>query len=214
MVIVVVFSFLAIAGYLSPRISLNPIGTHFRFVNFLHRAVSLTFYYIKVRLSGRAFRIFVQKAYTIVGALADSRVKRNGSKEFDADFFSQPFRSAGGRFEYLTFGLTPRTHKPGHVLDETQDGDTDFPAKVDLLPNVLERDLLWGRDEHGAIDSDGIFQILDDAEMFIRRTRWSVHQHPIQISPIDVPKELGDNTVLLGPAPDDGGGLGREEETD
>lgn len=210
------FSFLAISFYLSPRTSLNPVDERIRFsVSVFDRSPrrALTVDDVQVSLGGRAIGEFIQKAYTVIRTLPDSWVEWDRAEQLNAGFLGQSFRPTRGRFENLTLRLAPRTNEPGHVLDEAQDLDADFPAKVDLFPDVLKSDLLRRGDEHGAINADGIFEVFYDAKMFIRCAWRSVDQHPIEVSPIHVPKELRDYSVLFGPAPDHGGGLRREKET-
>lgn len=76
---------------------------------------------------------------------------------------------AAGRWEKnVGPAVAARADKAGHVFDDANDTDADLAAKVELLADVLERDLLRRRHEHGAVDP-ALAEVLDDREVLVRR---------------------------------------------
>lgn len=157
--------------------------------------------------------VFVQKADAIVCALPDARVEGHLAQQLDACLFSQPLGTARGWLEYLTGCFAARAYETGHVLDQAEDGEADLAAKVDLFVDVLQGDLLWGCDEDGTIDA-GVFEVLDDAEVLVRCAGRGVDDEIVDVAPVYVFEELGDEAILLWPPPHDGITGGGEHESD
>lgn len=102
----------------------------------------------------------------------------------------------------MTCCLAVWADEAGHVLDEAEDGETDFAAEIDLFVDILEGDVLGCRDKDGTIDA-ALFEVLDDAEVLVRCAGRGVDDEIIEVAPIDVFEELGNEAVLFWASPHD-----------
>lgn len=90
--------------------------------------------------------------------------------------------------------------EPGHVFDESEDGDVDFGEHGDGFACVDEGDFLRSGDDDGSIDGDG----LDDGELDVAGAGWEVEDEVVEVFPSDLAEELLGVACGHGAADDDG----------
>lgn len=137
---------------------------------------------------------------------------RRGGRKGARTLLSQRGRAARRWEKDVGPAVATRADKAGHILDYAEHLDADLATEVKFLADVLERDLLRGRYEDGAVDAS-LAEILDDREVLVRRPWRRVDDEVVKlVPPIDILKKLLDELILLGTPPDDGGrGRGQEE---
>lgn len=106
-----------------------------------------------------------------------------------------------------------RTDKTGHVLDDAEHADAGFAAEINFLADVEQADFLGGGHHYGATKA-GFFEVGIDAKMLVAGSGGSVNEEVVERAPFDVFKELLDQTIFFGSAPDHGVVSIREHELD
>jgi hypothetical protein len=92
------------------------------------------------------------------------------------------------------------TGEAAHVLDDAEHREVHLAAEHHTPADVLNGDLLRGRDHHGTV---GLLDELGHREWLVPRPRRRIHHQVVEITPLDVPEKLLDHAVLSRAAPDD-----------
>src|SRR5262249_40369791 len=98
-------------------------------------------------------RVALKNRLAGVAALGDPRVDRNLTQEWDSAVIRQ-FLTAAVAKDLVP--LTVVAHKVTHVLDGAKDRHAHFPEHVERLASVNQAHILWGRDNDGTGNHDGL----------------------------------------------------------
>jgi len=153
---------------------------------------------IQISSASGAVGIFIQEADTIIRTLSYPWIKRYSPQHLDAHLFRKPLRSAGSRLKYLRLRLTARTYKARHIFHKTQDSYANFITEIDFSADILESYLLGCCNQYRSV-YPALFEVLYNAEMFVRSAWWCVDDKIIQGTPVNVFEKLGDEAIFLGP---------------
>ncbi|PMB71123.1 Actin-depolymerizing factor gmf1 [Beauveria bassiana] len=138
---------------------------------------------------------------------------RNGAEKRNAHLPGKGAAAARAGLENLALVLAVGTHEAAHVLGEAENANARLAAKVNLLADVEQRNLLRRGDDDGAVDAARLEERVD-AEVLVAGAGRRIDEHEVQVAPLDVLEELLDQAVLLGPTPDDGLVAARQHELD